>query len=126
MRNLTTSEIIGGLFIGAVLLLILTRKDESQQISDLRQSQVGIYGWKPLDSIQNFDDFNLKMTQSSQPVIQSETQNADQISQSVEQKAVEQIPDNSTAYKNEEKWKIIRDDNGDIAEISVSRDAKVT
>ena len=126
MRNLTTSEIIGGLFIGAVLLLILTRKDESQQISDLRQSQVGIYGWKPLDSIQNFDDFNLKMTQSSQPVIQSETQNADQISQSVEQKVVEQIPDNSTAYKNEEKWKIIRDDNGDIAEISVSRDAKVT
>lgn len=126
MRELTTSEIIGGLFIGAVLLFILTKKNESQQISDLRQSNVGINNWKSLDYVQDFDEFNSRLTQSVKPAIQSETQNVDKISQNVEQKVVEQIPDNSTAYKNEEKWKIMRDDNGDISEISVSRDARVS
>ena len=121
MRELTTTEIIGGLFIGAILLFILTKKDESQQISDLRQNNVGINNWKSLDYVQDFDEFNSRLTQSVKPVIQSETQNVEQIPQKVEQK----VSSTATEYKNEEKWKIMRDTNGDISEISVSRDAKV-
>ena len=121
MRELTTSEIIGGLFIGAVLLFILTKKDESRQLNDLRQSNVGINNWKSLDYVQDFDEFNSRLTQSVKPVIQSETQNVEQIPQKVEQK----VSSTATEYKNEEKWKIMRDTNGDISEISVSRDAKV-
>ena len=121
MRELTTTEIIGGLFIGAILLFILTKKDESQQISDLRQNNVGINNWKSLDYVQDFDEFNSRLTQSVKPVIQSEMQNVEQVPQKVEQK----VSSTATEYKNEEKWKIMRDTNGDISEISVSRDAKV-
>jgi hypothetical protein len=126
MRELTTSEIIGGLFIGGVLLWLFTRKSEDRQLNDLRQSNVGINSWKSLNYVQDFDEFNSKLTQSVKPIIQSEMQKVEQIPKEVEQKIIEQIPDNSTAYKNEEKWKIMRDANGDIAEISVSRDARVT
>jgi hypothetical protein len=128
MRNLTTSEIIGGLFIGAVLFLILTRKSESQQFNDLRQSNVGINNWKSLDYVEDFDEFNSRLIQSLKPVIKSETQNVEQVSKEVEQtsKEVEQTSNNETEYKNKEVWKIGRNQDGDIETIEVERNAKVS
>ena len=120
MRELTTSEIIGGLFIGAVLLLILTKKNERQQISDLRQSNVGINNWKSLDYVQDFDDVYSKMIQ---PV--AIDQLVEQNVENTEQK-VEQIDNNSTQYKNKEVWKIARNQDGDIETIEVERNARVT
>jgi hypothetical protein len=127
MRELTTSEIIGGLFIGAVLFLILRRNNDTQ--TQIQQSGIGINNWKSLNYVPTFEDVYSKMIQPvavSQPVEQNVEQGSQIAEQKVEQKVVDQIDDNSTQYKNKEVWKIMRDDNGDIAEISVSRDARVT
>lgn len=120
------ADIIKGLIIGGILLWIITRRNDMSMQNmqqNLQQSHIGIYGWKPLNNIQDFDEFNSRLTQS---VVQPIVQNAEYAD--VEQKVanVEQTDISSTAYKNEEKWKFMRDDNGDISEISVSRDAKVT
>jgi hypothetical protein len=129
MRNLTTSEIIGGLFIGAVLFLIFTKKNE-EQLNDLQQNRIthiGVNNWKSLDYVQDFDEFNSRLTQSVKPIIQSSTQIVEQVPKEVEQiSGNENNENNGTEYKNNETWKIMRDDNGDIAEISVSRDARVS
>ena len=118
MRDLTTSEIIGGLFIGGILLWIFTRRNNDMQ-TQMQQSQIGVQNWKSLD-IPDFDDVYSKMTQpvtASQPVKQNV--------ENTEQK-VEQTDNNSTQYKNKEVWKIARNQDGDIETIEVERNAKVT
>lgn len=122
MRELTSSDLIKGLIIGGILLWIFTRKNESQPINELQQAQIGVHNWKSLNNIPNFDDVYSKMIQPvavSQPIVQ----NVEQDSQAIQQ--TEKVSSTATEYKNEEKWKIMRDTNGDISEISVSRDAKV-
>jgi predicted transglutaminase-like cysteine proteinase len=129
MKDGDTPYILG-LIIAAALFLILRRNNESQSINDLQQSGIGINNWKSLNYVQDFDEFNSRLTQSIKPVAvsQSVEQNVEQDLQIVEQKVdhIEQIDDNSTQYKNKEVWKIARNQDGDIEEISVSRDARVT
>jgi hypothetical protein len=131
MVEIKMSDIIKGLAIGGILLLLVTRKSDIQPNNGLQQSgqieqreqiQIGIYGWKPLDHIQNFDDFNLKITQTTvQPVAES-------IEQSVEQQdsqISEQTSNVATEYGNKETWKILRNVDGDIETIEVERSARV-
>ena len=118
MKDDKTPYIIAGLIIGAAALFLIFRRNNDMQ-TQMKQSQIGVQNWKSLDNVPNFDDVYSKMIQ---PVSQVVEQNI------VERvpKEVEQIDSNSTQYKNKEVWKIERDNNGDIAEISVSRDARVT
>ena len=138
MVEWTTSDIIKGLAIGGILLWLITRKSDAQPNNDLQQSgqmrligqreqmQIGIYGWKPLGHIQNFDDLMIGRT-TFQPAVQSVTQITEQESKTIEQvpKEVEQIS-NETEYKNKEVWKIGRNQAGDIETIEVERNARVS
>jgi hypothetical protein len=118
MEEIKTSDIIKGLIIGGILLWIFTRKNDMSMQNmqqNSQQTQIGINNWKSLDYVQDFDEFNSRLTQ---PATVHNVEN-------IEQK-VEQIDDNSTQYKNKEVWKIGRNTDGDIETIEVERNAKVT
>jgi hypothetical protein len=119
------ADILKGLIIGAVLLLIFTKKNEEQQLDDLRQSQIGIHGWKPLDQIQNFDDLMIGKT-TFQPVVQSAVNSQSQQIVDIVPKEIELSSNDETEYKNKEIWKIARNQDGDIETIEVERNAKVS
>ena len=125
MKDSDTPYIVVGLIIGVAALFLIFRRNNDMQ-TQMKQSRIGINNWKTLDNVPKFEDVYSKMIQPvaiSQPVEQ-DLQVVEQGSQKVDH--IEQIDNNSTQYKNKEVWKIERDNNGDIAEISVSRDARVT
>ena len=150
MREFTMSDIIKGLAIGGIIIWLATRKSDAQpndclqqsgQIGQREQIQIGIHNWRPLDQIQNFEDFNSKIIQPAiqhvkqdiqveQPVSQIAQQDL-QVEQPVSQIAqqdsqiTEQVPNIATEYNNRETWKILRNSDGDIEKIEVERSARI-
>ncbi len=98
-KSTSTTWIIAGL-IGALLAYIYL-KNKNPTITLQQPNQNISFNWKPLSNNPN------------QTTIQPQNINS------------ETIP-NETSYKNSEKWKITRTVDGDIDEIEVIRDAKIT
>lgn len=85
-----------GITIGAAIVYILMKNNQNTLSTNLKQPNLS-FEWKPLSD-----------TSQEQQIIAPQTDI------------------NETAYKNSEKWKITRNDNGDIDQIEVIRDAKIT
>jgi len=137
MFNINT---LFGIAIGAILAYLLLKNNQEVIIVRSQKQESHILNWQPLKDIPSVSKlhYNTHQVQTEQLDMSEEPKAVnehvqEQLDASEEPKAVnehvqEQLDTSEeleTTYKNDEKWKISRDSNGDITEIKVVRNAKV-
>ena len=127
----TTFLLLAGIALGAIIAYFIMKNNQPKP-QGIVPPQNLYFDWKPLSEIPQIPQIQQPVVEipQIQPIVQL-TQPTQPIPlnvpdlPNVKYYQVENIP-NETAYKNSEKWKITRNDDGDIDQIEVIRDAKIT
>ena len=120
MFNINT---LFGIAIGAILAYLLLKNNQEVIIVRSQKQESHILNWQPLKDIPSVSKLHYNTHQ-----VQTEQLDMSEEPKAVNEHVQEQLDTSEeleTTYKNDEKWKISRDSNGDTTEIKVVRNAKV-
>lgn len=131
--NSMWSDIIKGIIVGAVILIIFSKRSEAQPLQypydptqfgfmeqQKQQKPMSIYDWKPLDHIPSVDDLRIAQP-TIQPVVQDIARLCPQCSNVVQKVQEPGMKEMKQIQENEENWNFQTDAKGRITGVSVHR-----